>query len=420
MIEYNNHENFSKILSFFNIKYIIIDKTLNSTASIHVYKYYGAPFIEGNPELFEKFMDEEKILLKISETNEFSIYQNTFYMPYLSLVKLAEITERANYQNCSTNLISNGNFSEGIKYWEKFTNPGDSILIMINETISPSLLVLRQPNNTLNSVLTQTVFNVTPGSKYKISGWMRKENTKGSHIKVAWFGDYNLTEKNALRHDVVKTILKRENSWLYFEDIFISPKNATIAVLYLVAGPSADGNSLGKTWFADLKMEKLLTIEQLFTYQDENNKLHLISNLTENYFTPINNYHRDKSNIFFKVNITEPSLIVMGESYDENWVAYINDQRLLHWRANGWANGFLIPNSGEYEVKIIFQSQMNRDLMIKIWLIAWSSVLSLTFASSLFYLFYDWRRSKKDKWALALEKKISKIIGGIKNAKRKK
>jgi hypothetical protein len=215
-IEYDDQENFSEILALFNIKYVIVDKTQKLTDPITVYTQYDTPFIKGDPELFERFISKQNEFLKISETSEFSIYQNSFYMPYLSIVPLTELTKNA-----------------------------------------PEMKKLRSPT------------------------------------------------------------------------------------------------------------------EQLFVYQSEYKTLYFIGNPSENSFNPINHYCRDKSTIIFKVSITKPSFITMAESYDERWVAYANGQKLSHWRACGWANGFLIPAAGEYEVEILFQPQDARNLMINVWLAAW-------------------------------------------------
>jgi len=393
-IEYNNLENFSMITALFNIKYIVIDKTQNSTEPINVYKSYGTPFIKGNPELFDRFINKQHEFLKIYETNEFTIYQNTFHIPYLSIVNSTNLMEKTESYN-QTNLILNGDFSENTTYWRIWIYPEDSILILNNETLTPSLLVLKSPKNVYNSVLTQKISNIIPGYQYKLSVWMKTENSRGSHVKIAWFNrDYNLTERDALRHDVLKTVIKENGSWLQFEDIFIAPKNATTAVVYLVAGPAINSSLNAKTLFANASIKKLKSpIEQIFTYQFYNKTLYLIGNLNETLFNPITNYYKDKSTFTFKVEITEPSFITMAESYNQEWVAYANKQKLTHVRAIGWANGFFISEPGKYEIKIKFKPQDCRNLMISIWLTAWSIVISTLIACTA-YLAYSHTKSK--------------------------
>jgi hypothetical protein len=159
----------------------------------------------------------------------------------------------------------------------------------------------------------------------------------------------------------------------------------------LVAGPSIDGSSAGKTWFADIKMEKLKSpIEQLFIYENEEKKLHFTEKPNEDLFRRIDNYNRDKSTLTFKVNIDEPSFITMAESYNVEWVAYTNEQDLPHWRANGWANGFFISEPGEYNIKIKFRPQDARDLMINMWLVVWTATLTTCVA----YLTYNYKLSE--------------------------
>jgi hypothetical protein len=119
-----------------------------------------------------------------------------------------------------------------------------------------------------------------------------------------------------------------------------------------------------------------------------------------------------------QVNATKPFMLSFAESYDPLWEARVYKDGKLVEKVKpiplyGVINGFWINTTGDnLEIVIRYTPQD--------WFEIGLVISGLTFASSLFYLFYDWRRSKKDKWALALEKKISKIIGGIKHAKKKK
>jgi hypothetical protein len=69
--------------------------------------------------------------------------------------------------------------------------------------------------------------------------------------------------------------------------------------------------------------------------------------------------------------------------YHPLWKAYANGNELQHYVALGWANGFLIPATGDYEIIIKFQPQDTRNLLINTWLIAWivtvSAMLVLVF-----------------------------------------
>jgi len=61
-------------------------------------------------------------------------------------------------------------------------------------------------------------------------------------------------------------------------------------------------------------------------------------------------------------------------------------------------NGFWINETGELEIVIRYSPQDWFELGLKI--------SGLTFIGCIYYLFYDWRREKGDRWAKKLEKKI--------------
>jgi len=67
----------------------------------------------------------------------------------------------------------------------------------------------------------------------------------------------------------------------------------------------------------------------------------------------------------------------------------------------GVINGFWINQTGELEIVLRYTPQdwFERGLIISL----------TTFILSIFYIFYDWRREKGDRWAKRLEKKFRKI-----------
>jgi hypothetical protein len=82
----------------------------------------------------------------------------------------------------------------------------------------------------------------------------------------------------------------------------------------------------------------------------------------------------------FKINVSGPTFLILSESYHPSWKAYANEVELQHHVALGWANGFLIPAAGGYEIKILFQSQNTRNLLLSTWLAAWSITVSIVIA----------------------------------------
>lgn len=63
-----------------------------------------------------------------------------------------------------------------------------------------------------------------------------------------------------------------------------------------------------------------------------------------------------------------PGVLVFGESFDPRWTALAYGKALRHLRVNGYANGYVLPKLGRYEVSIYFQPQR---------LFEWGSRISL-------------------------------------------
>jgi uncharacterized membrane protein YfhO len=84
----------------------------------------------------------------------------------------------------------------------------------------------------------------------------------------------------------------------------------------------------------------------------------LSSNQTDN---PLISYEKiDPTKYTVRVNASQPFYLVFSESYDADWVAYIDGQQVTseyHFTANGFANGWYINKTGEYTVTLEFWPQ---------------------------------------------------------------
>ena len=79
-----------------------------------------------------------------------------------------------------------------------------------------------------------------------------------------------------------------------------------------------------------------------------------------------------------QINTATPVFIVLGESYHVLWNAYYHDgQRLEHFPAFYYANGFYVDRIGDLQVRIVFSGQENRNELISVSALAWAiSLLS--------------------------------------------
>lgn len=93
--------------------------------------------------------------------------------------------------------------------------------------------------------------------------------------------------------------------------------------------------------------------------------------------------HRSWEPLSERVNPTEyrvevrsgdPFFLVLGESYDPNWSAYLNGERLEHFKSSRWSNGFYSEEGGT--ITIIFDRQKSRDQTLAMWAGTWLFVFT--------------------------------------------
>jgi hypothetical protein len=76
------------------------------------------------------------------------------------------------------------------------------------------------------------------------------------------------------------------------------------------------------------------------------------------------------------INTNKQVFIVLGESYHQDWHAFAGDEELVHVKAFSYSNAFLLSKTGENKVKISFEEQKTRDLIIGISTVSWISLLA--------------------------------------------
>jgi hypothetical protein len=72
-----------------------------------------------------------------------------------------------------------------------------------------------------------------------------------------------------------------------------------------------------------------------------------------------------------EAELSKPSFLVLGESYDPDWKANLDTENLKHFRAFGWSNAFYVQKTGKTKVEISFVQQPLRDISINLWGLFW-------------------------------------------------
>ena len=325
---------------------------------------------------------------------------------------------------------------------------GNISVFYLNESIYPEVFYIEEINNKENQVEEINIVNI-PGIASSVWKWVNSSDKSdfslnGSYIKLSY--ELNNRGSIALLHfklfDTPIDISEVDSLEL---DVF-SPVLQNASVIVLIRGDSGKFTiplkieeirwegwkhlvfKIPKTYLYDnLASYKIDWIQIGVQSNTESLKGFLIfknikltvSKENEKSIYNYIDYERINPTLYkARINTTRPFILCLSQAYDPLWEARVYKDGKLVEKVKpvplyGVINGFWINTTGDnLEIVIRYTPQD--------WFEIGLVISGLTFASSLFYLFYDWRRSKKDKWALALEKKISKIIGGIKHAKKKK
>lgn len=153
-------------------------------------------------------------------------------------------------------------------------------------------------------------------------------------------------------------------------------------------------------------------LDVVWLYSTNNNET--LEELFQTNETPatVQNYTKINPTLWkVKVNATKPFFLTFAESYDPLWEARVYKNGKLVEKVSpvpvyGVINGFWINQTGNLEIVLRYTPQdwFERGLIISL----------TTFILSVFYIFYDWRREKGDKWAKRLERKAKKFLDKLK------
>ncbi|ALV63862.1 putative membrane protein [Thermococcus sp. 2319x1] len=235
-------------------------------------------------------------------------------------------------------------------------------------------------------------FNASNGEavKFKDKGkaWQNVEIVKNSTYKLALkgAGTFNVSIGNYSYILTLNNLTFKYTPMFYLRNgeyklkIIPLSKNAILDVVWLY---SANNNE---------------TLEELFQVNE----------------TPatVKNYTKINPTLWkVRVNATKPFFLTFAESYDPLWEARVyKDGKLIEKVSPvpvyGVINGFWVNQTGDLEIVLRYTPQdwFERGLIISL----------TTFVLSIFYIFYDWRREKSDRWAKRLEEKFKKLTSKVK------
>ncbi len=70
------------------------------------------------------------------------------------------------------------------------------------------------------------------------------------------------------------------------------------------------------------------------------------------------------SPVKYRINVTteKPFFLILNQAYNDGWNARIKNQELQHFRANFYANGYYVPNVGNFSIEVTYSGQQYFEL----------------------------------------------------------
>jgi hypothetical protein len=246
-----NTERFCELLRILDVKYVIIDISLNQTKECTIVEKQVTPWIVGNSASFQNFLKAQKYLNEVKRVGNLVVYENrefeaSYFSIYGSSVFLTAppTNEIAlELEPLTSNLLCNPDFENGLKPWWT-----DERVAIDNQTAINGSYSARVTN--LDKELWASIAQSVPieqGGTYDFSVWIKTENVSGTHIKLVWLDENKTTVQTD--YIVEKGQIEDTTDWLHVTNLTRAPKNAVTASIRLIGGLSHDGQTPAITWF---------------------------------------------------------------------------------------------------------------------------------------------------------------------------
>ncbi|MEM2614562.1 MAG: hypothetical protein QXO15_10160 [Nitrososphaerota archaeon] len=381
-----NPINKAELLSIFNIKYVVIDKTFQSmftfiekSGNIHVIcdnlNFY---WITGPPHVFYDIFASDRNFELIYQDTNFWVFNNKL-LDAPRLVYASKVETSNKYVEIITrkeNLVSTS-FENDLDNFTAIGSYG-----FINDSIDGSFSVYLQSTG----ISWPHIYKILPiarvNGSYELSFKVKAFNITNLHAKVLWYdffpesyeGDYG-----ALRADYIKIYEKNipEGEWHYVNQTLIPPINARAATIVILGS-----QAVSKTKFFATTLTLIDDVQFHFRSIESSLDISIVQSKTFVKYDIVN-----PTLIRVKVSTNNPILLVFNKLYDSKWVAYVNNvQTSRSILSYGLVNGFWINQTGLLEITIEYEPQK--------WFYIGSIISASTIIVCATYLIYDWAKKK--------------------------
>ncbi|RLG88900.1 MAG: hypothetical protein DRO18_00500 [Thermoprotei archaeon] len=307
------------------------------------------------------------------------------------------------------NLVLNPSFEDGLAFWSKPSEGFTAFLDSDSVEGNYSLKVITNVTQPGRWAWIFQEFRIEPNKKYVIEASIKYENAKKTHIPIGLYSE----SEGWHRVGSLAYNLTGSSDWKTYRKYIETGNDDTKMRIVLNAGWVNDPTKgYAITWFDNIRVYEVdspQSFKVLAIISDDTESANIITKTASD--KPKHSYiiAYEKINPTFRIiraNTSKPFVLYLNEVFDPLWIAEIYKDGKLAKRIKsipvyGVVNGFWIDVTGNLTIVIRYVPQDLFELGLKI--------SATTFALYIFYLIWDWRRSRGDKWALWLEERLRAV-----------
>ncbi len=371
------------ILSSFNIRYIIIDKTFKSDLEnlywykkdrgyydSYIYKLENSYWLTGDPIFFYSLFRKDNNLMLVYNDANFAIFKNNiedrkFFITYV-YDNQSFIT---NYR--SNNMVENPSFEYEEKGWSSWPR---ELIFATSDSKNNKFLSIHGQEKWWTNV--NQIISIKQNKLYQLNFSVKGSNITDMHAKLIW---YNQTKKLGEEDGYISDYIMLydnnliEDEWYDFKGTFASPKDAILVRIQFL------GNRLKDYQNASMSISDI----SFYEISPKIGKLPQIKKIDYDHVSP--------TLYKIRINDTEPVILSFMTSYSPLWEAMIYKNGSIVKTIKSTyiypiINNFIIDDTGNFEIIIRYKPQYWYYISLTI-----SIVMSI---SCIGYLFYDWRAKK--------------------------
>ncbi|MEB3779179.1 MAG: hypothetical protein GSR85_02985 [Desulfurococcales archaeon] len=396
----SGNRNLAYILSFFDVKYIILIKNYNDTYSIwsgfkwyksvsskydaYIINYLNSYWLIGKPDYLDEKLSDIPNISKVYEDENIIVYKNLietskFYLmspDRLDVVSKGLVVR----ETISDNLVVNPSFEEGFKDWIIWPK---SNVKLVNESFEGEKAVLLEGIEKYMANIGQHIKGAGYGKRYSVTFYVKTDDIGYVHARVLWYNQtkdlreaafYSISNIKINNKNIKIINLNDGSSWFLVTGEVNAPEEAIVAKLQILVSP------------IDRGITPSIIVDNVGLYEITTRLNPGIKTAAPLDFKMINPTRYE-----LHIEISNPMVIVFSESYSKWWKADVINGNgiattLNSFKCFGGLNCFYINTTGNLTISIEYRLQRIYFTALLLEIIV---ILSL-----LFYIIYSFIKNR--------------------------